>query len=278
MIEATSEFVWDIENNCGPRPQGPLYPVPPENATGMPVDSFDEAVECDVIYNATYIQNYQCSALCQMDAEKTVTLRCECQEPVGFLYTVKQCEWEWVDGKQCPEVPKLQQHDWECDPREDDCPFYPTPAEDNFPTTTIATTTYQTETYTTTTTTLEITTGKVSTTPKTITTTTEAKNAVKISTDSDSKKLNFDNSYNAYKYGQNYSPNLALPGYDQFGYQITYQQPYNHRGFYTGFEKRPNIINFNPTMDNNMNEIDVHANSESRASHSPILEEEKNIK
>ena len=43
-------------------------------------------------------------------------------------------------------------------------------------------------------------------------------------------------------------------------------------------EKRPNIINFNPTMDNNMNEIDVHANSESRASHSPILEEEKNIK
>ena len=44
-----------------------------------------------------------------MDAEKTVTLRCECQEPVGFLYTVKQCEWEWVDGEQCPEVPKLQQ-------------------------------------------------------------------------------------------------------------------------------------------------------------------------
>ena len=44
-----------------------------------------------------------------MDAEKTVTLRCECQEPVGFLFTVKQCEWEWVDGEECPEVPKLQQ-------------------------------------------------------------------------------------------------------------------------------------------------------------------------
>ena len=53
--------------NCGPRPQGPLYPIP--LGSGDPHENQD----CDVIKNSTYISAYKCSGQCQMDRRESFT-------------------------------------------------------------------------------------------------------------------------------------------------------------------------------------------------------------
>ena len=50
--------------NCVPRPQGPIYPLP--DGEGNPHDN----VPCDVVSNSTYITGYRCSGQCQTDNRK----------------------------------------------------------------------------------------------------------------------------------------------------------------------------------------------------------------
>ena len=40
---------------------------------------------------------------------------------VGFVHLVKQCEWDYEDGRVCPDVPDEEKFDWECDPRTSKC-------------------------------------------------------------------------------------------------------------------------------------------------------------
>merc|ERR1712176_221620 len=48
---------WNINNNCGRRPQGLRYPLP-DNSTGNYLDN----IECDIMENTRYISGYQCIA------------------------------------------------------------------------------------------------------------------------------------------------------------------------------------------------------------------------
>ena len=47
--------------NCGPRPQGPLYPSPPKNSTG----DYYSTEKCDIIEDANYSYWYECNTVCQ---------------------------------------------------------------------------------------------------------------------------------------------------------------------------------------------------------------------
>ena len=40
---------------------------------------------------------------------------------VGFVHLVKQCKWDYEDGRVCPDVPDGEKFDWECDPRTSHC-------------------------------------------------------------------------------------------------------------------------------------------------------------
>jgi len=113
------KFGWDLQNNCGPRPQGPRYPQPPAASTGNPAEN----AFCDIMLDAQYISGYKCKAPCQADLEQTVEINCNCHTSMGPLQFIKQCEWEFVDGKRCPKLKTLQKEfDWECDPRIHNCP------------------------------------------------------------------------------------------------------------------------------------------------------------
>jgi len=113
------KFGWDLQNNCGPRPQGPRYPQPPAASTGDPAEN----ASCDIMRDAQYISGYKCKAPCQADLEQTVEINCNCHTSMGPLQFIKQCEWEFVDGKRCPKLKALQKEfDWECDPRVHNCP------------------------------------------------------------------------------------------------------------------------------------------------------------
>jgi len=113
------KFGWDLENNCGPRPQGPRYPQPPTESIGHPAEN----ISCDIMKDAQYISGYKCKAPCQADLELTVEINCNCHTSMGPLQFIKQCEWEFVDGKRCPNLKALQKEfDWECDPRVHNCP------------------------------------------------------------------------------------------------------------------------------------------------------------
>ena len=54
--------------NCGPRPQGNIYPVP--EGEGDPYEN----VQCDVVNNATYISGYTCPGKCQADPSRGLKL------------------------------------------------------------------------------------------------------------------------------------------------------------------------------------------------------------
>ncbi|CAG5109905.1 Oidioi.mRNA.OKI2018_I69.chr2.g4374.t1.cds [Oikopleura dioica] len=113
------KFGWDLKNNCGPRPQGPRYPEPPVASSGDP----NENKSCDIITDAQYISGYKCEAPCQADQEIVVEINCNCHTSMGPLQFIKQCEWEFVDGKKCPSLKPFQKEfDWECDPRFHNCP------------------------------------------------------------------------------------------------------------------------------------------------------------
>lgn len=122
LIELKVDFEWDwnMENTCGPRPQGPKYPYPGEplaqNGT-VPL-----AAKCDIIADDKYIFNYHCKAPCQTDPAIEVELSCNCFFQVGPVRNVVPCEWQWKDDVQCPEVPAEDQFDWTCDPRSKSCP------------------------------------------------------------------------------------------------------------------------------------------------------------
>jgi len=122
LIELKVDFEWDwnMENTCGPRPQGPKYPYPGEplaqNGTVPP------ASKCDIIADDKYIFNYHCAAPCQTDPAIEVELSCNCFFQVGPVRNVVPCEWQWKDDVQCPEVPAEDQFDWTCDPRSTSCP------------------------------------------------------------------------------------------------------------------------------------------------------------
>ena len=44
-----------------------------------------------------------------------VELHCDCFVSIGKIEFPKQCEWEFVDGKECPKV-QSETFDWECNP------------------------------------------------------------------------------------------------------------------------------------------------------------------
>ena len=54
--------------------------------------------------DAQYISGYKCKAPCQADLELTVEINCNCHTSMGPLQFIKQCEWEFVDGKRCPKL------------------------------------------------------------------------------------------------------------------------------------------------------------------------------
>ena len=95
-IEMINFFI----QNCGPRPQGPRYPQPPAASTGDPTEN----ASCDIMRDAQYISGYKCKAPCQADLEQTVEINCNCHTSMGPLQFIKQCEWEFVDGKRCPKL------------------------------------------------------------------------------------------------------------------------------------------------------------------------------
>ena len=41
-------------------------------------------------------------------------MHCDCFVSIGKIEFPKQCEWEWIEEKVCPEV-KSEIYDWECD-------------------------------------------------------------------------------------------------------------------------------------------------------------------
>ena len=41
-------------------------------------------------------------------------MHCDCFVSIGKIEFPKQCEWEWIEEKECPEV-KSEIYDWECD-------------------------------------------------------------------------------------------------------------------------------------------------------------------
>jgi len=114
-IELSREFSWswDIENNCGPRPQGPMYPAPSPDSSG----THQDPGECDIVQDALYVHNYKCRTKCQEEPEKEVTLFCNCFIQIGPVRKVKQCEWDYTFDESCPPVKAFNQFDWECDPR-----------------------------------------------------------------------------------------------------------------------------------------------------------------
>jgi len=113
-VTALLDWNWDMENTCGPRPQGPAYPMPPVDSNG----TYIEPLECDIIQDTNYLFDYKCTSKCQMDPAKTVTLKCNCFFQVGPVNQVVPCKWEFEHSEKCPEVPLEEQFDWECDPRE----------------------------------------------------------------------------------------------------------------------------------------------------------------
>lgn len=125
---------WDQENNCGFRPQGPMYPAPEkidENQSPM----ISSGVECNIVGDGEYVFSYKCSSPCQTDAAKTVTLTCDCFDVIGPIKKVKDCEWKWADDNVCPEVPIDEQYDWECNPNNDTCKEGQYPSEETTTTT-----------------------------------------------------------------------------------------------------------------------------------------------
>jgi len=57
-----------------------------------------------------------------MDPKITIEILCNCQAKLGPIYMIKNCEWDYLDNRKCPEVPKTEQkYDWECNPLETPC-------------------------------------------------------------------------------------------------------------------------------------------------------------
>ena len=46
---------------------------------------------------------------------------CSCHASVSGVFFVKQCEWEFENGKCPPLVEDDKRYDWECNPLEGDC-------------------------------------------------------------------------------------------------------------------------------------------------------------
>lgn len=122
-------MIWNHENNCGPRPNGLMYPRP-RVSTG----DFTDNHECDIMDNAYYVSGYRCRAPCQAAPDTQVVLVCNCHEEMGKIHFVKQCTWEFPLGE-CPAVPEsAPKFDWECNPLTQDCTqgqYPPTDQSDN---------------------------------------------------------------------------------------------------------------------------------------------------
>merc|ERR1712025_342523 len=54
--------------------------------------------------------------------KKSVILECNCMFEFGVIASIVPCKWKIRNSESCPEVPKEQQFDWECDPRREKCP------------------------------------------------------------------------------------------------------------------------------------------------------------
>ena len=51
-----------------------------------------------------------------------MTLYCNCHTQIGPLQFIKDCEWEFVDGKTCPPLRYGEtNYDWECNPKWSEC-------------------------------------------------------------------------------------------------------------------------------------------------------------
>jgi len=231
-LEAKSSLTWDMTNNCGVRPQGPMYPFPPESK-----NSTLRAAHCDIVPDGRYIRGYKCETKCQM-SDQPVKISCDCFTRLGYALVVKPCEWKM--SRKCPDVPQYIQFDWECDPRVENCAenqYVPvltttksftaaltttaqttTSARSRLPTTNILTTTVATTSITTRTTVMTITTATSPTT---------------ISSDMTTIFQNFENE------------NITVPNF-------TILDEISQKSNLTDSQQNQIVINFNPILNNSV--------------------------
>jgi len=116
-------FQWNLKNNCGPRPSGPIYPHPPLNTNHNP----QLPMHCDMIYDDLYVQGYKCNTTCQAVPEQEIQVECDCLRRIMGLTFPQPCKWVYktMEGEKsdgCPAVPEsMPQYDWQCDPRNGTC-------------------------------------------------------------------------------------------------------------------------------------------------------------
>jgi len=116
-------FQWNLKNNCGARPSGPIYPHPPLNTNHNP----QLPMHCDMIYDDLYVQGYKCNTTCQAVPEQEVQVECDCLRRIMGLTFPQPCKWVYktMEGEKsdgCPAVPEsMPQYDWQCDPRNGTC-------------------------------------------------------------------------------------------------------------------------------------------------------------
>jgi len=115
-------FKWNLKNNCGPRPTGPIWPHPPLNTNHNP----QLPMHCDMLHEDLYVQGYACNTTCQAEPEVQVQVQCDCLRRVMGLTFPQPCKWvtKTMEGNStdCASVPAtLPQFDWQCDPRNETC-------------------------------------------------------------------------------------------------------------------------------------------------------------